>query len=128
MPPGELLGTRFSLATPTSARRALGTPRLPAAERQACTVQDGSVASRRVVHAALIVLTAGLVALWVGGSLMLWLTGGLMSVDEEWQGWGDILLNPFVVGPWLAVTGACAASGLALTRHEKANRISRDGG
>ena len=59
---------------------------------------------------------------------MLWLTGGLMSVDEEWHGWGDLLLNPFVVGPWLALTGAAAASGLALTRHEKANRISPDGG
>ena len=58
---------------------------------------------------------------------MLWLTGTLMSVDEEWQGWGDLLLNPFVVGPWLALTGACAASSLALVRHEKAAEYRRGG-
>jgi hypothetical protein len=32
------------------------------------------------------------------------IAGQLMSIDEEWNGWGDVLLNPFIVLPYVAIT------------------------
>ena len=47
-----------------------------------------------------------LIALWLGWTLFAWLVASLMSVDEEWDGWSDVLLNPFSVGVYVAVTAA----------------------
>jgi hypothetical protein len=46
----------------------------------------GAEWSRRLVHAGLIALAAGLTVLWAGSVLMLGLSGMLTSVDEEWDG------------------------------------------
>ncbi len=46
-----------------------------------------------------------LLGLWAYGSSILWSTARLMSLDEEWQGWGDVLLNPYIVGPYLVASG-----------------------
>ena len=59
------------------------------------------------------VLKTGLGVVIVGGwvviSLFLVLAAGLMSVDEEWNGWSDVLLNPYVMGPYILVTLLCGA-------------------
>ena len=44
--------------------------------------------------------------LWVLFTLLLWFVGSLMSVDEEWKGWGDVLLNPYMMAPWLLLAAA----------------------
>lgn len=49
---------------------------------------------------------------------MIWLTGSLMSVDEEWTGWGDVLLNPYLVLPYVVVSVALLGGAWALLRAE----------
>ena len=53
-------------------------------------------------------ITTGLgvviVGAWLIVSLFLVLAAGLMSVDEGWHGWSDVLLNPYVMGPYILVT------------------------
>jgi hypothetical protein len=56
------------------------------------------VVSRRTVYP----LAAGILFLvWVLYTVLLAFVGQLMSVDEEWQGWGDVFLNPYIMGPWV---------------------------
>jgi len=47
---------------------------------------------------------------WLTISLFLVLAAGLMSVDEESQGWSDVLLNPYIMLPYIAVTGLGATA------------------
>lgn len=55
---------------------------------------------------ALATAAAGLIVVgWALLSLFLVVAASLMSVDEESQGWSDVLLNPYVVGPYLLLTG-----------------------
>ena len=49
---------------------------------------------------------------WLAYTLLLGMTGQMMSVDEEWQGWGDVLLNPVLMGLWTLLGGAFAAFAL----------------
>ena len=50
--------------------------------------------------------------LWVLWTLLLWFVGSLLSVDEEWQGWGDVFLNPYMMVPWLLLGAAFVTFGL----------------
>lgn len=50
--------------------------------------------------------------LWVFYTLSLLLVGNLMSVDEDWEGWGDIFLNPYIMVPWLLLGTAFVTFGL----------------
>lgn len=51
--------------------------------------------SRRTVYP----VAAGLLfGLWLFYTLLLGFLGQMMSVDEEWQGWGDVLLIPYFMG------------------------------
>jgi hypothetical protein len=59
-----------------------------------------AVAWRRTVYP----VAAGLLfGLWVLLTLLLAFVGQMMNVDEEWQGWGDIVLNPYFIAPWVLV-------------------------
>ena len=53
---------------------------------------------------------------WLFVTLMILLAGNLMSVDEEWEGWGDVLLNPYLIVPYLAITTGAALGVWALRR------------
>jgi len=53
----------------------------------------------------LVVLGSWLV---ISGSLVV--GAQLMSVDEEWQGWGDVFLNPYIMLPYLAFSIAMAVA------------------
>ncbi|HSH60000.1 MAG TPA: hypothetical protein VK988_10235 [Acidimicrobiales bacterium] len=68
-----------------------------------------------------------LVTLWAGITFMLWLTSALMSVDEEWGGWGDVLLDPYIMGPYLAVTMACIGGAVLLCRGQLGSRYPNHG-
>ncbi|HUR17656.1 MAG TPA: hypothetical protein VMZ51_01810 [Acidimicrobiales bacterium] len=47
---------------------------------------------------------------WLFVTLMILFGGYLMSVDEEWEGWGDVLLNPYLVVSYLAITAGAAVA------------------
>ncbi len=51
-----------------------------------------------------------IVGCWLTISAFLLLGVGLMSVDEESQGWSDVLLNPYIMLPYIAVTGLGVAA------------------
>lgn len=53
---------------------------------------------------------------WLIVTLLILLSGNLMSLDEEWEGWGDILLNPYLIVPYLAITTGAAVGVWALCR------------
>ena len=42
--------------------------------------------------------------------------GQLMSLDEEWTGWGDVLLNPYIVLPYVVISALGAMALWALFR------------
>ena len=67
------------------------------------------VVSRRTVYA----LVGGLSFLaWVLYTMLLLFTGQLASVDEEWQGWGDVFLNPYLMAPWVLFGAGFVTFGL----------------
>lgn len=45
-----------------------------------------------------------LLGLWAYGTWILWIVERLASLDEEWQGWADVLLNPYIVGPYVVAS------------------------
>jgi uncharacterized BrkB/YihY/UPF0761 family membrane protein len=47
----------------------------------------------------------GILGTWVVGSFTMLIAAQLMSVDEEWTGWGDVLLNPYIVLPYVVISG-----------------------
>lgn len=51
-----------------------------------------------------------IVGSWLFVSAILAVTAQLMRVDEAWQGWGDVLLNPFIVLSYLAFSATMAAA------------------
>jgi hypothetical protein len=57
-----------------------------------------------------------LVGLWVGWTWFAWLLSSLMSLDEEWEGWGDVLLNPYIVGSYAAVSAVLLVPSFLLLR------------
>lgn len=61
---------------------------------------------------------AAMLLAWASLTLLLVLVGMLMSLDEEWRGWGDLVLNPYVVVPYVSVTivAALAVGRVALRR------------
>jgi fumarate reductase subunit C len=61
---------------------------------------------------------AAILLAWASLTLLLVLVGMLMSLDEEWRGWGDLVLNPYVVVPYVGVTivAALAVWRVALRR------------
>jgi hypothetical protein len=72
-----------------------------------------SVISRRIVYP----VVAGLLfSLWLFYTILVWFGGYMMSVDEEWEGWGDVLLNPYIMGIWTLLGGAFAAFALLYLR------------
>ena len=73
-----------------------------------------------------LVAAALLVAIWASTTFMFWLTTALMSIDEEWRGWGD-LLDPYVVGFYLAVTLICIGAAVLLCRNQLGRRHPNSG-
>lgn len=72
--------------------------------------------TRRTVYP----LAAGLLfALWLLYTLCLWFVGQLMSIDEEWQGWGDVLLNPYLMGLWVLLAAGFGVFALLHLRWRK---------
>jgi len=65
--------------------------------------------SRRLAAVALFGIAVAVTA-------TLWFLSQAMSVDEEWAGLGDILLNPYIMLPYLVVTLACVAGATVLAR------------
>lgn len=59
--------------------------------------------SRRIVYPVVAGLLFGL---WLLYTLSMGFGGYMMSVDEEWEGWGDIFLNPYIMGIWTLLGGA----------------------
>lgn len=53
-----------------------------------------------------LVLGVLLVAVWAYGTVVLGLMAKLMSLDEEWRGWGDLLLNQYLVAPYVVASVA----------------------
>jgi hypothetical protein len=45
-----------------------------------------------------------------------WFVGWMMSVDEEWTGWGDVLLNPYIMGPTFVAALGCVGGAVLLYR------------
>lgn len=50
-------------------------------------------------------IAGALASIWLIVTLGIVMAGYLMSVDEEWTGWGDVLLNPYLVVPYVAYSG-----------------------
>lgn len=46
-----------------------------------------------------IVAAACIAVAWSAVLVLFAIAGQLMSLDEEWHGWGDILLNPYLMMP-----------------------------
>jgi hypothetical protein len=76
------------------------------------------VVSRRVAYP----VVAGLLfSLWLFYTLLVWFGGYMMSVDEEWEGWGEVLLNPYIMGIWALLGGAFAVFALLYLRWRRRN-------
>lgn len=78
----------------------------------------GVLAARQDVRVRLLRLVVGvlLVALWAYGTFVFWITAQLMKLDEEWQGWGDVLLNQYIVGPYVVASVAILGAAYFLLR------------
>ena len=61
--------------------------------------------SRRIVYPVVAGLLFGL---WLFYTLLMGFGGYMMSVDEEWEGWGDGFLNPYIRGSWTLLGGVSA--------------------
>ena len=58
-------------------------------------------------------VVAGLLfVLWVFYTLIVGFGGYMMSIDEEWEGRGDVFLNPYIMGIWTLLGGAFATFAL----------------
>lgn len=44
------------------------------------------------------------VAVWAYANTVFLIVVSLMSLDEEWRGWGDVLLNPYIMVPYVLFT------------------------
>lgn len=44
-----------------------------------------------------------IIVMWLVASATVILFGLILSVDEEWQGWSDVLLNPYLMIPYILV-------------------------
>lgn len=57
-------------------------------------------------------LSVFLLAIWliatIVGVPLIASAGSLMSLDEEWDGWGALLLNPYIAGPYATLSLATA--------------------
>jgi len=65
-------------------------------------------------------LAAVLVVVWMYAAVLLYVVGSLMSLDQEWTGWGDIFANPYillVIVPFSAVVAVAVV--LLLRRPRK---------
>jgi len=67
-------------------------------------------------------LAAVIAAAWVVLTALLVFVGTLMSVDEEWRGWSDMLLNPLVMIPYILATALAAATIVFLIRSSRRAR------
>jgi len=58
----------------------------------------------------------GILGTWVVLTFTMLVVGQLMSLDEEWTGWGDVLLNPYIVLPYVVISALGAMALWALFR------------
>jgi len=76
-----------------------GTPRPPA-------VEGIVIDTRHRIRETLRFLAGlGILGTWVVLSFTMLLVAQLMSLDEEWTGWGDVFLNPYIVLPYIGISG-----------------------
>lgn len=73
-------------------------------------IYRGGVRGLRVAFASVIAVG------WLTVTVLMLVAGNLMSVDEEWDGWGDILLNPYLIVPYVVITAGVTAGVWALCR------------
>lgn len=57
-----------------------------------------------------------LVATWLAWTWFNWLVSALMSLDEEWEGWPDHLLNPYIVLSYLVPSALLLVPAYLLAR------------
>lgn len=53
---------------------------------------------------------------WLSGTAILWIVAQLMSLDEEWHGWGDVLLNPYIVAAYILASACLLVPAVRLVR------------
>ena len=58
----------------------------------------------RLVVAAKLVSAGFLLSAWLAWTWFAWVIVSLASVDEEWTGWEDVLLDPYIVGVYTSVS------------------------
>jgi hypothetical protein len=61
---------------------------------------------------------------WASATALGWLIGSLMSLDEEWTGWGDVVLNPFLMAPYFTFTTVTGVICVKAIRRAWSNRRS----
>lgn len=65
------------------------------------------------------------IATWMLASLslppLLLAAGALMSLDNAWAGWQDLLLNPYLLVPYAGLTASAWISWLSIRRTERRN-------
>jgi hypothetical protein len=72
----------------------------------AASVEGVAIDTRHRIRETLRFLAGlGILGTWVVGSFTMLIAAQLMSVDEEWTGGGDVLLNPYIVLPYIVISG-----------------------
>jgi hypothetical protein len=64
-------------------------------------------------------------AAWCVGVALMVLAGSLMSIDEEWTGWGDLFLNPYLMVPGVLITLGVVWSISRLIRPSRGDTANR---
>jgi hypothetical protein len=68
------------------------------------------------VRAIRLIAATLLLLVWAYVTFLFWITPALMSVDEEWEGWGDALLDPYIVGAYALATIMTVGGAILLMR------------
>ena len=69
----------------------------------------------RVTWQRLFAILASLIWLAAAGTILV--VGSLMSLDEEWNGWTDILFNQYIIVPFLLLSILTLASWYSVARN-----------